>query len=277
MTWFFLSLLVAISRADEAAPAPTAPPCPDLAAETERSTLALIAGDFTTSDDALRGAESSLACAPASSDMLSRWMLARGAHLSLTGGAPSPWLAASRRLNPAFFDDRLGPAVRASWEVAAPEGRASLTIEPAVAGRLDGATTTAWPVEVDAGPHVVQVYSPEGAVLFGRTFEVDPDENALIPTRLAPDAPIGDPEAVRMPDAPKKRTRKPGLLVSALALAAAGGGLAAGAIAQTATMEAAPDLERLEAANGAQRGMAIGAYSAWGAAAVTGALFVFVR
>jgi hypothetical protein len=256
--------------------------CPSLDAETERTVLALLGGDTTGADVALERAEASLACEPADSASIARWLLVAGATRTLRGADGLAHLAAGRALAPELLDARLGPDVRQAWERAAPDGTATLLLEPALPARIDGTTVTSWPVTLRAGPHALQVVDDAGTVRFGRAITLLPGEDALVPTGLAPDSPAGiespsaptsDP-AMTMTAAPRRKTA---LLVTAGGLAATGIALGGAALAQGAAMEAAEDLDTLDAVYGAQRGLAFGAYGAFGAAAVAGALFVVVR
>lgn len=266
--------------------------CPSLDAETERATLALLGGDAVSVDAALREAEAALACAPAKPGSVARWLEVVGATRVLRGADGSAHLSAARALDASAFDPRLGPVVREAWDRAAPSGSATLLLEPPLPALVDGSTVTDWPVALHAGPHTLQVVATDGTVRFGRAIELFPGEDALVPTGLAPAptsaaAPDGPPvtlpadvqvsNALEVGPPVILRRGRPAFLVAAGGLAATGIALGGAALAQGPRMASATDLDALDGAYAAQRGLAFGAYGAFGAAAVAGACFVVVR
>lgn len=258
--------------------------CPSLDAELERATRALVGGDAPTVEAALGDAEASFACAPATRASVARWALVEGARRVVRGQHGDAWLAASRALAPEGFDPRLGPAVRAAFDAAPSPAVATLLLEPAIPAFVDGVPIATWPLTLPAGPHAVQVMDARGAVRFGRALTLLPGEDALLPTGLpatvAADT-TGTGSTATAPAVPAELTarpqRRPALLITAAGLAVAGGALTGAALAQSPRMEAAADPDALDAAYSAQQGLAWGAYGAFGAAAVTGLLFVVVR
>jgi hypothetical protein len=255
--------------------------CPSLDAQLERATGALVRGDAATVDAALLDADASFACAPATRASVARWALVEGARRVVRGQDGDAWLAAARHLAPQSVDPRLGPAVRAAFDAAPSPAVATLLLEPAIPAFVDGVPIATWPLTLPAGPHAVQVMEASGAVRFGRALTLLPGEDALLPTGLPASVAAEVAGTGSTASAPAvavaPAARRPALLITAASLAAVGGGLAGAALAQTPRMEAAADLDALDAARGAQQGLAWGAYGAFGAAAVTGVLFVVVR
>lgn len=129
----------------------------------------------------------SLSCAPADKQAIAAWFLAEGAALH-TEGHPADavrWLAAARRLAPEAWDVRFGREVYAVWATAVSAGPASLRVD--IAGTLDGTPVETWPQRLDAGPHVLQVVGYKKNVRSGGVVELEADEDAFLPTNLAPE------------------------------------------------------------------------------------------
>lgn len=226
--------------------------CPPLSDAVERMTLAVVNGLDPAGPRA--DVAASLQCAPAEAAVLSRWYLAEGAAAWLAGDPTAArWFLASRRLAPDAFDPRFGPQVRAAWESASPDGRATLTVD--LAASVDGKPVDTWPVAVDAGPVVVQVIARDGSVRFFRAVDLAPGDEALLPTLLPPEAGT-------------KKKKSPALLVAggaAAVLAGVAGGLAAG---ENTTIDQAGSVAELDAASTRQRAFGYAAYGLGGAALV---------
>jgi hypothetical protein len=242
--------------------------CPNLDAEVERATGALVAGSFDTARDALANAESSFTCAPATTAQVARFWLVEGAAAQLRGDAAAARgpLAAARHAAPDLFDDRLGPDVKAAWEAAASAGRGTLLLEPARPAFVDGAGVSTWPVPVDAVPHLVQVVGGDGAVRFGRLVRIAPGDDVLVQTGLGTER---DPLVIADAAVPlePKHKRSPALLIAAGIAAAGAGACAGGAYAQEAQMQAAADTGALDAAFTRQQILGYSTYGLAGAAA----------
>lgn len=244
--------------------APAALACPELAAEVERATAALVGGDLATTQAALDEGAASFACAPASTGDVARYWLVVGALKRLQGdeAGAAPFLAASYNLAPRDYDERLGPELREAWSTSRAAGTGTLAVEPGDPALVDGSVVKKWPVGVTASPHVVQLAAPDGAVLVGRPITLDPGEDALVTTGLAPGQ-AGVPTAP-----PKDIKRKSPALLIVSGLAVAGAGACAGlALAQTTSMGEADSADGLDAAFGRQRAFA---YSTYGLAGLAG-------
>ena len=272
--------------------------CPEPVVATEQTLRALIAGDFVEARATVTQAQAGLTCTPATPDLVAKVWLARGALEVLEGsGTAAPWLAAAHRLAPDSFDARLGPAIREAWQ-SATVASASLSIEPATPALLDGTPVTVFPVACGAGPHLVQVRSPDDTVIFGTVVELLPGEDALLETnlsaadvaRLTPHdsgpaaapvsvqpSPAASPEGAPGVKPPQRHAKgRVALGASAAVSLALGGAAALGAQAQDEAMEAATDLDTLDEAYGRQRLLAATAWVGLGAGALLagGALFI---
>ncbi|MDO9280597.1 MAG: hypothetical protein Q7U06_01745 [Pseudomonadota bacterium] len=240
--------------------------CPNIDAEVERATSALIAGDFTNARTALQEAEASFACAAATPTQIARFWLVEGAtaHLRAETATARVSLAAARATAPTLFDDRLGPEVRATWAAAEPAGSGSLVLEPRRAAFIDGEGVTTWPLTVSAAPHVVQVVGADGSVRFGRVVRIGAGEDAMVETNLG-----NEPEVLAGAQAPKEARAKksPAMLILAGVAAAGAGAFAGGALAQNAQMEAAEDLGALDSTFGRQKAFGYTSYGLMGATA----------
>ncbi len=264
--------------------------CPEPVVATEQTVRALIAGDFVEARTTVTQALEGLACTPATPDLVARVWLARGALEVLEGsGSAAPWLAAAHRLAPDTFDARLGPAIREVWEHATVAG-AALSVEPATPALLDGTLVNVFPVDCGAGPHLVQVRSPDDTVLFGTVVELLPGEDALLETNLSAadvarlmareTAPVGAPVSVPVSPAathadtrpatpmPRHNRARVALGASAAVTLALGGAAALGAQAQDEAMESATDIDTLDEAYGRQKGLAAAAWTGVGAGAL---------
>jgi hypothetical protein len=238
--------------------------CPDLAAEVERATTALVGGDLATTQAALDAGTASFACAAASTGDIARYWLVAGALKRVQGdeAGAAPLLAAARNLAARDFDERLGPDLHDAWTTARADGTGTLAVEPADPALVDGEVIRKWPSGVTASPHVVQVAGAEGAILLGRAITLEPGEDALVTTGLAPGQAV-------VPTAPPKdiRRKSPALLIVS-GVAVAGAGACAGlALAQKPALTAAESQDDLDAAFGLQK---VFAYSTWGLAGVAG-------
>lgn len=237
--------------------------CPSLDAQLERATAAVISGDLAAVRLALAEADSSFACSPASSTGLGRYWLLHGAERALRGEDATEWLGASKRVAPMGFDPRLGPVLRAAFDAAPVTSAATLLLEPSLPAHLDGAPRTEWPAAVAAGPHLVQVVDAEGKVRFARVVLLLADEDALVSTQLAADAPL-PPE----PLPPKVARRAPVFLIAAAAAAIGGGAFAATALGQERSAANAATVDDVNAARDLQVVGAWGACGLWGVAAI---------
>ncbi len=191
-------------------------------------------------------AEASLACSDVNAPQLARLWLARGAALQLAGdeGSAAPYYASARALAPGAFDDRLGPAVRATWEAASLGANGRLLANRPL--RVDGAPVSVFPAELRAGPHALQ--APEA--VWARTVFLQ----------------AGEEMQVEVPQGGAPARKKSPLLAILGGVAVAGAvGMGAGAVSQTEVMASAPDTEFLEAAWSTQQGLG---YTAIGLAAV---------
>ncbi|MDP2308196.1 MAG: hypothetical protein Q8P18_19405 [Pseudomonadota bacterium] len=251
--------------------------CPNVDAEVERATSALIAGDFAAARTALQSAESSFACAPSTPTQIARFWLVEGAaaHLRADTVSARASLAAARATAPTLFDDRLGADVRATWAAAEPLGSGSLMLEPRLAASMDGQEVGAWPVTLSAAPHVLQVIGADGAVRYGRVVRIGPGEDALVETGLAPEPSMGVGTA--LPPSEPRRKRSPAMVIVASVAAAGAGACAGGALVQNAQMENAADLDTLDAAFDRQKAFGYTSYGLAGAAAAALTLHFIIK
>lgn len=165
----------------------------------------------------------SLGCAPASADDVAHYFLIEGAALMLDGDpAGMSWFAASHRLTPDRWDPRFGTQLQAAWLGARAPGAARLSVD--ASAMVDGAPAGAFPMLVEAGPHVVQVIGRSGNVRYGRVIELEADEDAMVPTGLGPEAEV---EALATAASPRKKS--PAMLVVAGSAAVLAGAAVAGA------------------------------------------------
>ncbi len=240
--------------------------CPNLDAEVERATAAVLAGDYAAARGALDEAAASFTCAAATPAQLGRYWLVEGAVLHLRGepdAARAP-LAAARTTAPEQFDERLGPKVRAAWTSAAAEGEGTLLLEPQREASLDGVSVSAWPAPVSAAPHVVQVLGADGGVRFGKLVRIAPGEDALVETGPIPD----DPLPLEPLEEPRHK-KSVALLVVAGVAAAGAGACAGGALAQDAQMRAATDVATLDTVYERQQILGYSSYGLAGVAALS--------
>jgi hypothetical protein len=247
--------------------------CPSLSAEVERATSAEIYGDLDVATEALEEAQASFECAPASAKDLGRYWLVTGVLHKLRGEDPTPWLAASRRVAPDGFDDRFGTELRAAFDGATLSDPAAFTIDPALPAYVDALPVTTWPAPAGAGPHLVQVPGTDTPIRFGHEFALAANEEAVVPTNLAPDAlpvPVDEPPG-------GKKHHTPAFLIASAAAAVAGGGLAWAAVAHDDALANATSKGELNAAFDRQTALGWGAYGLWGVAGVSLGLNFVIR
>jgi hypothetical protein len=242
--------------------------CPNLDAEVERATTALVNGDYAGARVALDSAAGSFACAAATPPQLGRYWLVVGAVAQLGGDAAAaraPYSAA-RAVAPGQFDDRLGPKVRTAWSGATADGQGTLLLQPARPALLDGAPVDTWPAPVPGTPHVVQIVGADGTVGFGRVVAISAGEDALLEHDVpAAAAALAD---VAAPVEPKRR-KSPALLILAGAAAVGAGACAGGALLQNDGIDAALTEGDLDAAFGRQQALGYSSYGLMGVAAVS--------
>ncbi len=257
--------------------------CPNIDTEVERATSALVAGDPTGARAALDTAESAFACAAASPTQLAGYWLVEGAAAHLGGDTTAARAAfsAARGLAPDRYDARLGPDVRTAWSAARPEGEGSLLLEPPRAALVDGAGVSAWPLTVSATPHLVQVVGANGTVRFARVVRIGAGEDAVVETGLGtepdtlsatdplPETPFADPSA--------HKKKSPAMLILAGVAAAGAGACVGGALAQNGAMNAAEDIDTLDAAFGTQKVLGYSGYGLAGAAAAAFTLHFVIK
>ncbi len=204
--------------------------CPPLADALEAATTALIDGVDTGA--AFTAAEASLACAPATKTELARLFLLRGAALQLAGEADAvgPFYAAAIGQDATYFDDRLGPAVRAAWTDARHGDPGRLTANRPL--DVDGTRVDAFPATLESGPHALQALEAGWA----RVVVL----------------PAGEELAVEVPTTrpvePPTRKKSALWLVAGGAALAGAVGCGAGAMAQTETMGEAETVAALDEA-----------------------------
>lgn len=232
--------------------------CPSPSAALDAATEDLTLGRDAA--ESLARAESAFGCAEASPLERARLLLLHGAARYLAGdvAAAEPYFAAAALADPAYFDERLGPSMRAAWSAARLGGTGRITANRPT--RVDGAEVRTYPHPVDGGPHLVQAL-PEG---WAKLVFV----------------PAGDELVVEVPAAPAsvattRGRHSPAWLVAAGVAAAGAGGCAYGAYAQDAAMEEAGTVSAVESAYGTQQGLAYTALGL-GVAAATSATLYFV-
>lgn len=223
-----------------AAAADPAAPCAPLADALEAATLALI--DGADAGSAFAAAEVSLACAPATAPELARLFVLRGAALQLGGepAAAEPFYAAARGQDDAWFDDRLGAAVRAAWSSAKHGDPGRLTANRPLT--VDGAAVEAFPATLESGPHALQALD----VAWARVLVLPPGEE------LAVDVPLTPPPPAAVAGT---RRRGAGWLVAGGAALAGAIGCGAAAVGQTEVMGEADTVAALDDAWGAQQAL----------------------
>lgn len=245
--------------------------CPDLDAALETAVQDILAADPDGASTSLAAAEQACGCAFQRPDQIARYLLVRGATAEfLTPGSGVRLLASARAIDGSVWDPRFGEDLRAVWASATVDGRGAMTLDvPAYAGRVDGAGVDAWPVQLPAGWHVVQVMAPDAAMpAFGRAVNLPAGESSVVGTGLPP---------LEAAVATRRRVASPVGLVAAGALAVVGGGLAVGARVEAARVPEAATLEALDADWNRERGFAIGAYAAWGVASAIGVVSFVLR
>lgn len=209
--------------------------CPPLDEALEVATAKLVDGADPSS--AFTAVETSLACGPATPAQLARLWLLRGAAFELGGdpAAAEPYYAAAATLDSTVWDERLGPAVKASLAAAKHGNPGNLQANRPV--DVDGVRKDTFPLPLDSGPHALQ--APE--VDWARVVVVVPGETILvdIPTTRAID--------------PSKRKKSAAWAVAGSVALAGAVGCGVGAILQTEAMADAPSVDTLEAAWGTQQ------------------------
>jgi hypothetical protein len=267
-------LLLATNKADA---------CPDLSSSLDAAVGHLLAADTGSRD--LDAAESAFGCEPVLPAQVARYLVTRGgASEFAVPGSGVRWFASARAVDATVWEDRFGEDLRGIWSASVIDGHGSLLLDANAAhGWVDGKAVTVWPFEASAGWHVVQVVdATRGDVLFGRVVNLPAGESSLVQTGLAaveerkmettgPLAPVAQGLI------PKHRVASPVGLVLAGVLAAAGAGLAAGSQVEAAHVSSAATPDALDTAWQGQRGLAWGAYSAFGAAGVVAGLSFVLR
>lgn len=237
--------------------------CPDLDASIEVAVQDILAADPDGADRALAAAEQACGCAEVGPEQVARYLLVRGATAEfMQPGSGVRLLASARATDPAVWEPRFGEDLHAVWASATVDGAGTMALDVASGeGWVDGARVADWPHEARAGWHVVQILPVGGGQpVFGRTVNLPAGESAVVQSGLPP----------LVQASPRRRVASPVGLIAAGALAAVGGGLAVGARVEAAKVPDAPTLEALDALWDRERGLAIGAYAAWGAAGVVG-------
>ena len=209
--------------------------CPPLEEGVETAVKALLDGADPAAGFA--AAEASLACGPARPGPLAALWLARGAALQLAGDEPAarPFYASARALAPDQFDERLGAAVRASWEAASASGPGRLLANRPV--KVDDQRVSRFPAPTASGPHAVQ--APDAG--WARVVVVQAGEDLQVAVPAA------------APETSKKKSPLAGVLGGVALAGAIGAGL--GAISQTEVMAAAPTTSSLDEAWGTQQAL----------------------
>ena len=259
---------------------PSAHACPDLSRSLDAAVGHLLAADTGSGD--LDAAERAFACERVVPQQVARYLVIRGGAAEFSApGSGARWFASARSIDATVWEERLGEELRGSWSTAVIDGHGSLVLDANAAhGWVDGRAVLSWPVETNAGWHLVQVVdSVTGKVLYGRTVNLPAGESSLVQTGLAELDLASSPVAVgtAQVDAPRRRIASPVALVAAGVLAAAGAGLAAGSQVEAAHVASAATSDALDTAWTRQRGLAWGAYSAWGAAGVVAGLSFVLR
>ncbi|MDP2313279.1 MAG: hypothetical protein Q8P41_10265 [Pseudomonadota bacterium] len=246
--------------------------CPNIDAEVERATAALVGGDFAKAKTALEAAESSFQCARATPTQLGRYWLVEGAsaHLRKDTATARASFAAARATAPDLYDDRLGPDVRAAWAAARPDGDGSLFLEPTRDALIDGTNVSVWPANVTAAPHLVQVVGADGGVRFGRVVRIGRGEDAVVDTGVLvePTTNADTSLAEARPVIEPERKKSPAMLILAGVAAAGAGACAGGAVAQNHEMTVATDRDTLTSSFDRQKVFHYSTYGLAGAAAV---------
>ncbi len=232
--------------------------CPSVADTLESATVDLASGRSAADNLAL--AEGAFACDRAEPADLARYLLVSGAAKFLDGdkNAAEPYFAAAALADAAYFDDRLGPEIRAAWTTAKLGDAGRIAVNKPV--YVDGKSVRKFPRTVDSGPHLLQS-PPDG---WAKLVYVPPAEDISV------DVPTGSAAT-----ATAKSRHSPVWLVAAGVAAAGAGGCAYGATTQDAVMENAATGEEVESAYGLQTGLAYTA-AGLGLAAITSGVFYFV-
>lgn len=241
--------------------------CPSLPTATEHLASALIHGEATA--DAETMVTESLACAVARPADVAALYVVEGAARLVAGDttAAAPWLAAARTLDPDDFDARMGPVVRAGWATAAAPVPASLRVD--VPARIDGTFVSTWPLAAGAGPHLVQVVSKDGVVLYGQIVVLEPGAEASVPTALTEEE-----LTARHPDA---HPHHPVFLATAGAAAVLAGVGVAGSYWAEAAMPASETSTELETAHSVQVASAVTTYVLAPVAVISLPLYFVIR
>ncbi len=250
--------------------------CPELNAALDGAVVHILSADSATTALDFEAAEASLACAQASPAQIARYFLVRGgaAELALAGSG-APWFGAAKAIDGAVWVPELGPDLKRLWEEAGTSGEGSLNFDTnREGGWVDGAPVQDWPARIWAGWHVVQIITTDGkTVMYGRSLHLPDQEVALVQTGLPEMRARAAPETAGGGTIEKKRRLiSPAWLIASGVVAAAGGGLAAGAKVQSGRMPLYDSVETLDTAWTRQQQFAVGAYACWGAAGVLGGL-----
>lgn len=158
-----------------------AEPCADPDRLMSRATSAVNAYSFAEVDVQLREAELAFACAgPATSEQAARLHVIQAARFGFDERPESrdASLASAKVADPAYFEERFGPELKARWEAVAPSGSGSGSGELRLPGlpagwvlRVDGRVAMA-PAEVTVGPHLIQLGPSESDVRFAKLVNV---------------------------------------------------------------------------------------------------------
>lgn len=241
--------------------------CPDLDESVDSAVGHALSADVGATERDLLGAEEALGCAPVTASQAARYFIVRGGAAEfLEPGSGDRLFASARALDPSVWEERLGPDLKAKWAVASVEGVGSLTLDTNHdGGWIDGVHVDEWPGRRSAGWHVVQVISLDGSVvLYGKSVNLPAGEDALVQTGLAESA----ASTTQAPPTVKRRVVSPAWLIASGVVAAAGGGLAAGATLQAHRMPDYGSEASIDSAWNREQQFAYSAYAAWGVAGV---------
>ncbi len=253
--------------------------CPDVDGTLNRAVQHLLAADSAAVDHDFASMDDAFGCAVVTPRQVARYFVVRGGAAELaTPGSGQLLFASARALDATVWESAFGPDLNAVWANAAAVGTGSLKLDTnADGGWVDGERVPIWPDLAFAGWHVVQVVTTDGrTVLFGRVVNLPTGGTSLVATGLPETG--ASPMIGTAGTAPTRRKRlvSPVWLVAAGVVAAAGGGLAAGAVIEGQHVPTLGTVDAVDAGWAKERVYAYGAYAAWGVAGVLGGIsFVF--
>lgn len=262
-----LSLVVLFSSTARAAD------CEDPGEIVGEVEAAVLSTRFDLAREAADRAEAAFGCTgSAEAQVLARLWLAEGAMAHVEGDSigRDQAFASAWRVAPHHWTQSFGPDLEALWREAGKQerGRGRLELQGMAEGqtaRVDGAPLPV-PIDLEAGLYLVQAGEQGQGPVFSRIVMV-PDEQTLV---VRVEAPAGAPVASggTATVEPERKRKGTGWYIGAGAAALLSGTSALLAVSQNGGMDAAGEVDTLDAHYGRQKAMAYGSYGLAGASAL---------